>query len=87
MVEQTAAQIFAAKPLVGQFGNYSLMVQAQDRGFPPNSVMSQIDICVSDFNDHAPQFVSPSVNLTIRVPEVSSVSLLSSICYFCLLPL
>lgn len=69
--ESTAAQIFAAKPLVGKYGNYSLTVQAQDRGFPPNSVTSQVDICVSDFNDHAPEFVSPSVNLTIRVPEVS----------------
>ncbi|XP_071547486.1 cadherin-23 isoform X4 [Panulirus ornatus] len=73
MTEHTAAHIFAAKPLVGQYGNYSLMVQAQDRGFPPNSVMSQINICVSDFNDHAPQFVSPSVNLTIRVPENATV--------------
>lgn len=70
-IESTAAQIFAAKPLVGKYGNYSLVVQAQDRGFPPNSVTSQVEICVSDFNDHAPEFVSPSVNLTIRVPEVS----------------
>lgn len=75
MIEQTAAQIFAAKPLVGQYGNYSLMIQAQDRGFPPNSVTSQINICVSDFNDHAPQFVSPSVNLTIHIPEVSLLDL------------
>ncbi|XP_069185641.1 cadherin-23 isoform X4 [Procambarus clarkii] len=73
MIEQTAAQIFAAKPLVGQYGNYSLMIQAQDRGFPPNSVTSQINICVSDFNDHAPQFVSPSVNLTIHIPENATV--------------
>ncbi|KAK4293967.1 hypothetical protein Pmani_033375 [Petrolisthes manimaculis] len=73
MIEPTAAQIFAAKPLVGKYGNYSLAVQAQDRGFPPNSVMSQVNICVSDFNDHAPEFVSPSVNLTIRVPENATV--------------
>lgn len=73
MIDQTAAQVFAAKPLVGQYGNYSLIVQAQDRGFPPNSVMSKVDICVTDFNDHAPLFVSPSVNLTIRVPEVKMV--------------
>ncbi|KAK3865196.1 hypothetical protein Pcinc_029183 [Petrolisthes cinctipes] len=73
MIEPTAAQIFAAKPLVGKYGNYSLAVQAQDRGFPPNSVMAQVDICVSDFNDHAPEFVSPSVNLTIRVPENATV--------------
>ncbi|XP_064108915.1 cadherin-23-like isoform X3 [Macrobrachium nipponense] len=73
MVDQTAAQIFAAKPLVGQYGNYSLIVQAQDRGFPPNSVLSEIGICVSDFNDHAPIFVSPSANLTIRVPENATV--------------
>lgn len=73
MIDQTAAQVFAAKPLVGQYGNYSLIVQAQDRGFPPNSVMSKVDVCVTDFNDHAPLFVSPSVNLTIRVPEVKMV--------------
>ncbi|XP_063590983.1 cadherin-23-like [Penaeus indicus] len=73
MIDQTAAQVFAAKPLVGQYGNYSLIVQAQDRGFPPNSVMSKVDVCVTDFNDHAPLFVSPSVNLTIRVPENATV--------------
>ena len=70
MIEQTAAQIFAAKPLVGQYGNYSLQIQAQDRGFPPNSVLSAVNVCVLDFNDHAPEFVSPSENVTIKVPEV-----------------
>lgn len=73
MTEQTAAEIFAAKPLVGQYGNYSLEIQAQDRGFPPNSVMSHINICVSDFNDHPPEFVSPSENVTIKVPEVCRI--------------
>ncbi|XP_050735758.1 cadherin-23-like isoform X6 [Eriocheir sinensis] len=73
MIEQTAAEIFAAKPLVGQYGNYSLQIQAQDRGFPPNSIMSYIDICVLDFNDHAPEFVSPSENVTIKVPENATV--------------
>lgn len=69
-MEKAAAEIFAAKPLVGHYGNYSLEVQAQDRGFPPNSVLSHINICVLDLNDHAPQFVSPSENVTIKVPEV-----------------
>lgn len=73
MIEQTAAQIFAAKPLVGQYGNYSLEIQAQDRGFPPNSVVSVVNVCVLDFNDHAPEFVSPSENVTIKVPENATV--------------
>ncbi|XP_063857519.1 cadherin-23-like [Scylla paramamosain] len=72
-IEKTAAEIFAAKPLVGHYGNYSLEVQAQDRGFPPNSVLSHINICVLDLNDHAPQFVSPSENVTIKVPENGTV--------------
>lgn len=72
-IEKTAAEIFAAKPLVGQYGNYSLQIQAQDRGFPPNSVLSHVNICVLDFNDHAPEFVSPSENVTIKVPENATV--------------
>ncbi|MPC29093.1 Cadherin-23 [Portunus trituberculatus] len=72
-IEKTAAEIYAAKPLVAQYGNYSLQIQAQDRGFPPNSVLSHVNICVLDFNDHAPEFVSPSENVTIKVPENATV--------------
>lgn len=38
-------------------------------GQPPNVVKERIDICVQDFNDHAPVFVSPANNFTIRIPE------------------
>ncbi|CAL4059672.1 unnamed protein product [Meganyctiphanes norvegica] len=72
-IDYNTAQLFAAKPLVGQYGNYSVQIEAQDRGFPPNSVMSIVPICVTDFNDNAPIFISPSVNLTIRVPENATV--------------
>ena len=82
-IEKTAAEIFAAKPLVAQYGNYSLQIQAQDRGFPPNSVLSHINICVLDFNDHAPEFVSPSENVTIKVPEVCKGSYLYIVLCIC----
>ncbi|XP_076057455.1 cadherin 88C isoform X2 [Oratosquilla oratoria] len=72
-IDTTSAHIFAARPLVGQYGNYTLMVQAKDQGFPPNTAVEPFSICVTDFNDHAPRFVSPSVNLTIRVPENATV--------------
>ena len=69
----TSAEIVAARPLVGHYGNFSLRVSATDRGVPPNAAFVDIPICVNDFNDHAPVFVSPNANVTIRVPEVSSM--------------
>jgi hypothetical protein len=71
----SSARIMAARPLKGLYGNYTLLVQAQDLGIPPNSVTTQISICVTDFNDNAPRFISPQHNTTIRVPEVCNITL------------
>lgn len=63
------AQIFAKRPLNGHYGNYSLLLIAKDMGSPQNVAKERLDICVLDFNDHAPVFVAPSNNFTIRIPE------------------
>ncbi|KAJ9587165.1 hypothetical protein L9F63_019319, partial [Diploptera punctata] len=68
-IDFSTARIMAVRPLKGLYGNYTLLVQAQDMGTPANSVATQVSICVTDFNDNAPRFVSPQHNTTIRVPE------------------
>ncbi|BFF92829.1 cadherin-23 [Drosophila madeirensis] len=67
------AQIFARQSLRNRFGNYSLTITTRDLGLPTNVVHSTLDICVSDFNDHAPVFVRPLHNTTVRVPENATV--------------
>jgi len=66
----TSAQIVSTGSLVGLYGNYTLEVSAEDQGIPPNKVIAPVTICVTDYNDHPPRFVSPDANVTIRVPEV-----------------
>ncbi|KAG7212887.1 hypothetical protein KM043_002239 [Ampulex compressa] len=72
MLEQTdywTARIKAARPLRGKFGNYSLHLQARDLGTPSNQDSGILNICVTDYNDNPPVFISPHHNTTIRVPE------------------
>lgn len=45
-------------------------------GLPANIVHNTLDICVSDFNDHAPVFVRPLHNTTVRIPENATVGTL-----------
>lgn len=66
------AIIYTSRPLNGLYGNYSVVVAVKDLGVPQNVVEKQVEICIQDYNDHAPVFVSPSNNFTIRIPEVSS---------------
>ncbi|XP_049786609.1 cadherin-23-like [Schistocerca cancellata] len=66
-------RIITLKPLKGLYGNYSLRIQAKDLGTPPNIAVMNISICVTDFNDNAPVFVNPSQNVTVRVPENTTV--------------
>lgn len=40
-------------------------------GNPVRSALATLNICVTDFNDNAPKFISPPHNVTIRIPEVS----------------
>jgi hypothetical protein len=53
------------------YGNYTLVLRAEDMGLPIKSALATLNICVTDFNDNAPKFISPPHNVTIRVPEVS----------------
>ncbi|KMQ96646.1 Cadherin-23, partial [Lasius niger] len=72
ILEQTdywTAKIKAARPLRGKFGNYTLNVEVRDLGAPSNKDNEILEICVTDYNDNPPLFVSPQHNTTIRVPE------------------
>ncbi|CAL1677979.1 unnamed protein product [Lasius platythorax] len=72
ILEQTdywTAKIKAARPLRGKFGNYTLNVEVRDLGTPSNKDNEILEICVTDYNDNPPLFVSPQHNTTIRVPE------------------
>jgi hypothetical protein len=73
-IDFSSARIMAAQPLKGLYGNYTLLLQAQDLGIPPNTVTTEISICVNDFNDNTPRFISPQHNTTIRVPEVRHIT-------------
>lgn len=64
--------LFAKRQLHDYYGNYTVRVQARDLGEPPNSVEVELNVMVLDFNDHAPYFVEPGLNVTVRVPEVSA---------------
>lgn len=64
--------LFAKRQLHDYYGNYTVRVQARDLGEPPNSVEVELNVMVLDFNDHAPYFVAPGLNVTVRVPEVSA---------------
>ena len=64
--------VVAKRSLQGYYGNYTLNVKAKDLGTPSNIAEAQLEISILDFNDHAPYFVSPMNNVTIRVPEVTN---------------
>ncbi|XP_024946017.1 cadherin-23 isoform X2 [Cephus cinctus] len=72
MLEQTdywTARVQAVRSLKGHFGNYSLHLEARDLGTPSNKDNAILDICVTDYNDNPPIFISPQHNTTIRVAE------------------
>ncbi|KAH8250254.1 hypothetical protein KR026_009305 [Drosophila bipectinata] len=75
-VDPWNAYVFASQSLRNRYGNYSLTITTRDLGTPPNIVHSTLDICVSDFNDHAPVFVRPLHNTTVRIPENATVGTL-----------
>lgn len=73
-LEQTdewTGELFAVRSLKGRHGNYSLVIQAEDMGSPHFVAQETLHVCITDFNDHAPVFISPPHNTTLRVPEVS----------------
>ncbi|XP_060803722.1 cadherin-23 [Amyelois transitella] len=74
--DANTGRLFAKQSLQDRFGNYTLLVEARDLGVPPNTVRGELRICVSDYNDHAPVFVHPPQNVTIKVPENATVGTL-----------
>jgi hypothetical protein len=81
-LDYSSAKIYAAQPLKGLYGNYTLLIRAQDLGSPPNSATAPIKVCVTDFNDNPPRFVSPPHNFTVIVPEVSTNNIYILLLYF-----
>ncbi|XP_073949712.1 cadherin 88C [Choristoneura fumiferana] len=71
--DANTGRLFAKQSLKDRFGNYSLTVEAKDLGSPPNVVRGELRLCVTDFNDHAPVFVHPPQNVTIKVPENATI--------------
>lgn len=67
------ANVYARTRLNKRYGNYSLTINVKDMGNPSRGIEMKLDICVQDYNDHAPYFVSPMNNYTIRVPENATV--------------
>uniref|UniRef100_A0A1B0CCE9 Putative cadherin egf lag seven-pass g-type receptor n=1 Tax=Lutzomyia longipalpis TaxID=7200 RepID=A0A1B0CCE9_LUTLO len=72
-IDSWSAAVFAKHSLQGFYGNYTLMISGRDLGTPANIVTKKLEICVSDFNDHAPIFISPANNVTIRIPENATI--------------
>lgn len=69
-VDGWTGELRSLKSLKGKHGNYTLIVRAQDMGTPSHLVEAPVHICITDYNDHAPVFISPPHNSTLRVPEV-----------------
>ncbi|KAG8193980.1 hypothetical protein JTE90_013674 [Oedothorax gibbosus] len=67
--DSNTARVVSRYSLRGRFGNYSLVLQAQDSGTTPLSTTSRFQVCVTDVNDNSPVFVKPPQNYTIRVLE------------------
>lgn len=80
-IDHSSARLTAVQPLVGHHGNYTLRIRAQDRGPGPNVAFQEVELCVSDYNDHAPVFVRPEQNnTTFRVYENTTVgSIITSV--------
>lgn len=69
-INEWSADVKTTTSLRGRHGNYTLIMRAQDLGMPSHLVEELIRICVTDYNDHPPMFVSPPHNSTLRIPEV-----------------
>ncbi|XP_076254709.1 cadherin 88C [Rhynchophorus ferrugineus] len=72
-ISEWSAQIKAKRPLRGRHGTYPLVVRAQDLGSPSLLAEKTVRICVMDYNDHPPVFISPPHNSTLRIPENATV--------------
>lgn len=70
-INEWSADVKSAASLRGRYGNYTLLIRAQDLGTPSLQTEEALNICVTDYNDHPPEFISPPYNSTLKVPEVS----------------
>ncbi|XP_072938602.1 cadherin-23 [Epargyreus clarus] len=71
--DANTGRLYARQSLKDRFGNYTLAVEARDLGVPANAARGDLRLCVTDYNDHAPMFVHPPQNVTIKVPENATV--------------
>ncbi|CAG9785729.1 unnamed protein product [Diatraea saccharalis] len=71
--DANTGRLFAKQSLKDRFGNYTLIVEARDLGTPANIARGELRLCVTDYNDHAPIFVQPPQNVTIKVPENATI--------------
>ncbi|KAB0799063.1 hypothetical protein PPYR_06943 [Photinus pyralis] len=72
-IDRWSAHLHSLKPLKGQHGNYTITIRAQDLGHPSLSAEAPLQLCITDYNDHAPFFVTPPHNSTLKVPENATV--------------
>ncbi|XP_055907178.1 cadherin-23 [Eupeodes corollae] len=72
-IDPWTSHILPRTSLKNRYGNYTLDIQVRDLGLPTNIVRKSIEICISDFNDHAPIFLSPMRNTTLRIAENTTV--------------
>ncbi|XP_036234309.2 cadherin-23 isoform X2 [Bactrocera oleae] len=68
-IDDWTANIYARTSLRNKFGNHTITITTRDLGVPSNIVTKTLDICISDFNDHPPVFVTPLHNTTLRISE------------------
>lgn len=69
-VDYWSGRLYTTTSLKNLYGNYSLLIRAQDGGDPQKSSLGTVNICVTDVNDNAPRFVSPPYNVTVRLLQV-----------------
>ncbi|KAJ2950157.1 hypothetical protein O0L34_g11512 [Tuta absoluta] len=71
--DANTGRLFAKQSLKDRFGNYTLAVEGRDLGAPANVARGELRLCVTDYNDHAPVFVHPPQNVTVKVPENATI--------------
>lgn len=69
-IDYWSGRLYTTSSLKNLYGNYSLLIRAQDGGDPQKSSLATVNICVIDVNDNAPRFVSPPYNVTVRLLQV-----------------
>lgn len=72
-VDYLSSRLYTTSSLKNLYGNYSLLIRAQDEGDPQKSSLATVNVCVTDVNDNAPRFVSPPYNVTVRLLQVRTL--------------